>query len=107
MTDRDDRDQLAQKTAPTELVSSAAEDAHLPPVVARMVIEIRSDGSHTIARGAVEDVQQGTRVDLKVEAESPIKLLWKLVRTVGQTPALMRGARQTVRGLLGGKKKQP
>ena len=106
MTDRDDRHDLAaQKSAPAEVVSSTAEDAHLPPVVARMVIEIRSDGSHTIARGAVEDVQQGTRVDLKVEADSPIKLLWKLVRTVGQTPALMRGARQTVRGLLGGRKK--
>src|SRR5205085_5408337 len=26
-----------------------------PPVVARLVVEIRSDGSHTIARGAAED----------------------------------------------------
>src|SRR5690349_12579849 len=42
-----------------------------PPVVARLVVEIRSDGSHTIARGAAEDVSTGERVSIQAEGATP------------------------------------
>ena len=32
-----------------------------PPVVARLIVEIRSDGTRTIARGAIEDVASGQK----------------------------------------------
>jgi hypothetical protein len=61
-----------------------------PPVVARLVIEIRSDGSHTIARGLAEDVAAGERVELKAEGATPAQLLMSLVRSLKDLPALAR-----------------
>lgn len=51
-----------------------------PPVVARLVVELRSDGRCTIARGAVEDVRAQERVSLEVGASSP----WDLVRLLAR-----------------------
>ena len=73
-----------------------------PPVVARLVVEIRSDGSRTIARGAVEDVASGHRTALEARGDSPLQLAIALARTLTQLPRL--GARSGVRGLLGGKR---
>ena len=42
-----------------------------PPVVARLVIEIRSDGTRTIARGAAEDVALGERVQIEAHGATP------------------------------------
>jgi hypothetical protein len=70
-----------------------------PPVVARLVVEIRSDGSRTIARGAVEDVPSGQRTTLEARGDSPIQLALALARVLTQLPRL--GARSAVRGLLG------
>jgi hypothetical protein len=70
-----------------------------PPVVARMVIEIRSDGSRTIARGAVEDVASGQRVAIEAQGASPLQLALALARSLTQLPRL--SARSAVRGLLG------
>lgn len=74
-----------------------------PPVVARVVVEIRSDGSRTIARGAVEDVQTGTRTALEARGDSPMQLALQLARTLTQLPAmaLKSSLRSSVRGLLG------
>jgi len=69
-----------------------------PPVVARLVVEIRSDGSRTIARGAVEDVQTGQRTTLEARGDSPIQLAIALARSLTQLPRL--GARSAIRGLL-------
>jgi hypothetical protein len=69
-----------------------------PPVVARLVIEIRSDGSRTIARGALEDTQHGQRTAIEARGDSPIQLAIALARTLAQLPRL--AARQAVRGLL-------
>jgi hypothetical protein len=73
-----------------------------PPVVARMIVEIRSDGSRTIARGAIEDAQTGQRTQLEARGDSPIQLAIALARSLTQLPKL--GARQALRGLLGRKK---
>lgn len=70
-----------------------------PPVVARLVVEIRSDGSRTIARGAMEDVASGQRTTVEARGDSPIQLAIALARSLTQLPRL--GARSAIRGLLG------
>ena len=71
-----------------------------PPVVARLVIEIRSDGSHTIARGAIEDSARGDRVAIEAVGSTPLALAAALARQMvkGLTSnaisrALLRGRR--------------
>lgn len=70
-----------------------------PPVVARLVVEIRSDGSRTIARGAMEDVASGQRTTIEARGDSPIQLAIALARSLTQLPRL--SARSAIRGLLG------
>jgi hypothetical protein len=82
---------------PTRPDSTALETE--PPVVARLVVEIRSDGSRTIARGAVEDVTRGEQVALEAQGTTPVQLALALARALTRLPGL--AARQTVRGLLG------
>lgn len=77
-----------------------------PPVVARLVVEIRSDGTRTIARGALEDAQHGEKVAVEARGDSPLQLAIALARSLTQLPrAVLRGrdtsARSGVRGLLG------
>lgn len=74
-----------------------AEEADLPPVVARMVVEIRSDGSRTVARGALEDLMTGEKVALRADAASPLALAQQLTGALLKTPVL---AKQTLSGLL-------
>jgi hypothetical protein len=73
-----------------------------PPVVARMMIEIRSDGSRTIARGAIEDVKSGQRTAIEARGDSPIQLAIALARSLTSLPRL--AMRQSFRGLLGRKR---
>jgi hypothetical protein len=68
-----------------------------PPVVARLVIEIRSDGSRTIARGMAEDVQQGERVEVHAEGRTPLQLVLSLIAALKDVPSL---ARSFTKGLL-------
>ena len=75
-----------------------------PPVVARMVIEIRSDGRRTIARGALEDVATGQKVAIEARGNSPLGLALALARSMASAPAL---ARTAVRALLAGPESQP
>ena len=42
-----------------------------PPVVARLVVEIRSDGTRTVARGAIEDRTVGQTTAVQIEAGTP------------------------------------
>lgn len=110
MTDRrDDKAELVPKTA------AELEQATEPPVVARLIVEIRSDGSRTIARGALEDTATGQRTSLEARGDSPLQLALTLARTLTQLPILTAksllaraaspseapGARSIVRGLLG------
>ena len=77
--------------------NSLAEEPDEPPVVARMVIEIRSDGTRTIARGALEDALSGERVAVKAEGSTPMALAASLAKTIFTAPAL---AGQAVRALI-------
>jgi hypothetical protein len=91
--DGSDRPGLTRRAAaPGEVLAE-------PPVVARLVVEIRSDGSRTIARGAIEDVLSGQRTAVEARGDSPLQLALALARSLTQLPRL--GARSVVRGLLG------
>jgi hypothetical protein len=63
-----------------------------PPVVARLVVEIRSDGSRTIARGALQDVLAGETVAVEARGGSPLQLALSLARSMLRVPALARTA---------------
>jgi hypothetical protein len=92
MADRPPKSELVERP-PGEL----AQD-HEPPVVARLIVEIRSDGTRTIARGALEDAQHGQRTAIEARGDSPLQLAIALARTLAQLPRL--AARSTIRGLL-------
>ncbi len=83
-------------------VKPAGELQPEPPVVARMIVEIRSDGSRTIARGAIEDTATGQRTAIEATGSSPIQLAIALARSLTQLPKL--STRAVIRGLLGRKK---
>jgi len=74
-----------------------------PPVVARMIVEIRGDGSRTIARGAIEDTNTGQRTTIEATGASPIQLAFALARSLTQLPGL--STRAVLKGLLGGRKR--
>ena len=65
-----------------------------PPVVARVVVEIRSDGSRTIARGAMEDLTTGQRAQIEAHGSSPLQLAFALAKSLRSLPGV------TVRKLL-------
>jgi len=79
-------------TTSGEALTSAAEDL---PVVARLMIEVRSDGSRTIARGAMEDAASDTRVAVEASGTSPLELALGLAKSILAAPWLRR---QMVRG---------
>ena len=102
MPDRDEP--IEVEAAEVERVA-AAPIAHPDddlPVVARLMVEIRSDGRRTVARGAVENAATGERVAIEARGDSPIQLAMALAKSLWQ-PVL--GARSMGRGLLGRKKR--
>lgn len=82
-----------------EAVAVAAEDM---PVVARLVVEIRSDGRRTIARGAMED-PEGTRVAMEVHGTTPWALAKQLAGALWTMPRLPR---PSLRALLPGRRRR-
>jgi hypothetical protein len=86
--------------APEKSLQHAApgEPEDEPPVVARLVVEIRSDGRRTIARGALEDVQQGERVAVEARGSTPLSLAMGLMRSILATPMLARAASRKLLG---------
>jgi hypothetical protein len=82
---------FAERSKITRAASDELEqEADLPPIVARMVVEIRSDGSRTIARGALEDLQNGERIALQADAASPVALAAQLTKALVQMPSMAR-----------------
>lgn len=81
--------------------SALAEHPGEPPVVARMIVEIRSDGTRTVARGAIEDVGTGERVAVEAHGASPMALAASLAKSMFSAPML---AKQAVRALLASRK---
>lgn len=73
------------------------------PVVARLVVEIRSDGSRTIARGAMEDATLGQKVAIEARGDTPLGLAMSLAKAMMGVPSL---ARTAARALLPGKRRR-
>jgi hypothetical protein len=88
----------SQKLTPEAAGRPLADRPGEPPVVARLVIEIRSDGSHTIARGAMEDALSGQKVAVEASGTTPLALALSLAKSIVATPVL---ARQAFRALVG------
>ena len=82
---------------------SEVEGSDEPPVVARMVVEIRSDGRRTIARGALEDVATGQKVAIQAKGSSPLQLALAMAKGMFRAPSL---ARSTVRAFLPGRRRK-
>jgi hypothetical protein len=98
-------DHLDERELAGEVVG---EDAHRVlaaealPVVARLVVEIRSDGTRTIARGAMED-PEGQRVALEVQGTTPWALAKQLAGALWRMPRLPR---PSLRALLPGRRRR-
>ena len=60
-----------------------------PPVVARLMIEIRSDGSRTVARGALEDIATGQKVAVVADGKSPLDLVRSLSSSLLGLPSFV------------------
>jgi hypothetical protein len=88
-----------RREAVTKSAPGSVTDADEPPVVARLVVEIRSDGTRTIARGAVEDGTTGERTAVEARGTTPLQLLLSLSRSLVHLPALARRARAALPGL--------
>jgi hypothetical protein len=67
------------------------------PVVARLMVEIRSDGSYTVARGAMEDSVSGQKVAIEASGANPLALALSLAKSLTDVPWL---ARQAFRALM-------
>jgi hypothetical protein len=65
------------------------EDEELP-VVARLIVEVRSDGSRTVARGAMEDAATGTRAAIEASGRTPLELALGLAKSLLAAPWLAR-----------------
>jgi hypothetical protein len=73
-----------------------------PPVVARMIIEIRSDGTRTIARGALEDIVSNERVKIEASGGSPMQLAASLASNLLSTPFMIgRAAERVIKNRIG------
>ncbi len=73
-------EQRLDKRAARDLVADEA-----LPVVARLAIEIRSDGRRTIARGAMQDLDSGQEVAIEVSAGSVLELAGQLTTALART----------------------
>ena len=83
-----------------DVVARADDDAL--PVIARMVVEIRSDGRRTVARGALED-PDGHRVAVEARGTTPWMLARELAGALWKLPRLPR---PSLRALLPGRRRR-
>jgi hypothetical protein len=82
-----------------EATRTLAEQPEEPPVVARLIVEIRSDGTRTVARGALEDVANGERVAVEARGSTPAALAASMIRSLFTGPLLAKVvARRLLRG---------
>jgi hypothetical protein len=86
-----------------EVEPSGPEVTEELPVVARLVVEIRSDGRRTVARGALEDAVLGQTVAVEARGDSPVQMAWALTRAMFRVPAMARQAGRAL-GLLRGRR---
>lgn len=74
--------------------SDLAEQGPEPPVVARLMVEIRSDGSRTIARGALQDELTGEQVAVEARGNSPLELAGQLAKSLVTAPLSLGSLRK-------------
>ena len=70
------------------------------PVVARLIIEVRSDGSRTVARGAMEDAASGTKAAIEAIGSTPLELALGLAKSLLSAPWMKTISKTRLRGLL-------
>lgn len=91
-------DENSAVSPPTGLQTTAradlAEQGPEPPVVARLMVEIRSDGSRTIARGALQDELTGEQVALEARGNSPLELAGQLAKSLVTAPLSLASLRK-------------
>jgi hypothetical protein len=68
-----------------------------PPIVARLVVEIRSDGSRTVARGALEDSTTNQKVAVLAEGTSPAQLAASLAKSLLALPLFATSVARSLR----------
>ena len=93
--DEDDDVQIVQRDSSKR--DDLMEKPGDPPVVARMVIEIRSDGSRTVARGALEEVVSGEKVAIEAHGTTPMALAANLTKSLLSAPLMAGGLRDAVK----------
>jgi hypothetical protein len=76
---------------PSSVPPEVAELAHPLPLVARLVVEVRSDGSRTVVRGLIEDLASCERTVIEAGAESGRALLTVFVRAASRMTRLAAG----------------
>jgi hypothetical protein len=86
--DPDDKDE-GERALERPVARAIEERGPEPPVVARLVVEIRSDGSRTVARGAMEDLATGQRVAIEAKGTTPLALALELAKSMFNTRAIM------------------
>ncbi len=91
-----------REAEPVDIVGPGDEPGELAqedelPVVARMVVEIRSDGSRTVARGMLEDHVQGEKVAVEAKAPTLPGLATGLARALMRLPGIERRAARALR----------
>jgi hypothetical protein len=83
------RDALVQRTSLTKQGRGAVTTTDEPPVVAQLMVEIRSDGSRTIARGALNDLRSGESAQVLAEGRTPAELMMSLASSLLALPATL------------------
>jgi hypothetical protein len=83
--------QLKQALVQHGAISKTGRDAPAPvsepPVVAQLMIEIRADGSRTIARGALNDLRTGESAQVHAEGRTPAELMVSLASSLLALPS--------------------
>lgn len=85
-----ERDEPSRRDLVRTNADRLAEQPDEPPVVARLIVEIRSDGSRTVARGALDDVLGGEKVAVEARGTTPAALAASLIRSMFSAPLLAR-----------------
>ena len=92
-SDETTSNQAALTTAGADRLAEAGPE---PPVVARLIVEVRSDGTRTVARGAMEDVMTGERVAVQAQGTTPAMLAASLAKSLFSAPMLARQAARAI-----------
>ncbi|MEP6652433.1 MAG: hypothetical protein ABJA82_03690 [Myxococcales bacterium] len=88
---------VSPTVSPTTSIHPASAVAE-PPIVARLVVEIRADGTTTIARAGLLDEAHQERTVFEARASTPLALAAKLARHLVQLS--LDGPRAAARSLL-------